>query len=181
MEEVVAGFRALHERRAAAGDPRSFRLRIAGKVFDGYATAFDALLAPIRDLVDITGAYDVADLPALYESLDVSLLLYGKAAFGHVTPTKLFESMACGVPVVVSNTGDMPEIVRAAQCGVVVDAADPQDIARGLEQITTDRASLQAMSANGLRAAHDHYTWEAVREAFLQPYRCLLQASAHAR
>ncbi len=174
-EEVVAGFRALCTRRAAAGDPCSFRLRIAGKVFDGYAAPFKRLLAPILDLVDITGAYDVEDLPGLYETLDVSLLLYGKEAFGHVTPTKLFESMACGVPVVVSATGDMPDIVRDANCGVVVDATDPEDIANGLEHITTDRARMAEMSANGLRVARNSYTWEAVRESFLQPYRRLLQ------
>ncbi len=174
-EEVVAGFRALLERRAAAGDRREFRLRLAGKVFDGYAAAFDRLLTPIRERVDITGAYDVAELAALYEHLDVSLLLYGQAAFGNVTPTKLFESMACGVPVVVSATGDMPEIVRAADCGVVVDATDPASIADGLERLAADPARLAQMSANGIRAAHDRYTWEAVRESFLAPYRPLLR------
>ncbi len=175
-EEVVAGFRKLCKRRTAASDSRIFRLRIAGKVFDGYAATFDQLLMPIRDQVDITGAYAVEKLAELYETLDVSLLLYGKEAFGHVTPTKLFESMACGVPVVVSTTGDMPEIVREADCGVVVDATDPEAIADGLETITADPARMAQMSANGLRAARDQYTWEAVREVFLEPYRRLLQA-----
>jgi glycosyltransferase involved in cell wall biosynthesis len=176
-EEVVTGFRAFREKRATVADPRDFRLRIAGKVFDGYATAFNQLLAPIRDQVEISGAYDVKDLADLYESIDVSLLLYGKHAFGNVTPTKLFESMACGVPVVVSDTGDMASIVKSADCGVVVDPSNPQSIADGLELTTNDQNRMRTMSANALRAAHDCYTWEAVKTSFLDAYRTVLTST----
>jgi len=173
-EEIISGFRTLLSRRSTAADATSYRLRIAGNVFDNYAAEFDRLLEPLREHVDITGAYDVSELVSLYQQIDVSLLLYGKEAFGNVTPTKLFESMACGVPVVVSNTGDMPEVVRDADCGVVVDAEDPTSICEGIEKIAANPERLKQMSANAIRAADEKYTWEAVQEEFISAYRPLL-------
>lgn len=173
-EELFSAFRAFLDRRRSAGDARSYRLRIAGHVFDAYAADFRALVAPLGAHVDVTGAYKVAELSSLYEQIDISLLFYGKAAFGNVTPTKLFESMACGVPVVVSDTGDMAEIVRSTGCGVVVDASDPASICAGLGQMADDSVRLEEMSANGIRAAREQYTWEAVRGSFIEPYERLL-------
>ncbi len=173
-EELIAGYRAFLQGREKAGDGRSFRLRLAGNVFENYQETFQALVKPVAEHVDMTGAYHVSELASLYEQIDISLLFYGKGAFGHVTPTKLFESMACGVPVVVSDTGDMPEIVRSADCGVVVDAEDPSSIRAGIETITADPDRISQMSANAIAAAREKYTWEAIKHQFTEPYRELV-------
>lgn len=175
-EELISGYQSFLEGRTASGDDRSYRLRLAGNVFANYQETFESLVKPVAEHVDITGAYDVSELATLYEQIDISLLFYGKGAFGNVTPTKLFESMACGVPVVVSDTGDMPEIVRQADCGVVVDAEDPASICAGIEKITSNPDRISEMSANAIAAARDLYTWEAIKEQFVAPYRALMDS-----
>ena len=88
FEEVVEAFQLLLDRRANAAGGPEYRLRFAGNVFETYRPAFDRLIAPLGRHVEVTGAYDVADLPRLYGEIDVSLLLQGVESFANVTPTR---------------------------------------------------------------------------------------------
>lgn len=171
-EELVAAFQMLQRRAKTAKGPR-YKLRIAGKVFDTYRPAFEKLIQPLGDNVTVTGAFDVADLPMIYRDIDISILLYGDKSFGNVTPTKLFESMACGVPVVANAIGDIPDIVTDGKCGVVIDNGDPGRICEAIETLATDAGLRSRMAASALKLAHDKYTWEAVRDDFLAAYQGL--------
>lgn len=72
-------------------------------------------------------------------------------------PNRLFEYMYCGLPVVVSDFPELRNIVESADCGVVVNSEDPQDIARGLAQIVTNREKASQMGANGKKAIEEVY------------------------
>jgi len=172
-EELVAAFGQMLQRQAGAADGPKYKLRIAGKVFDTYRPAFEKLVEPLGDRVEVTGAFDVAELPRLYREIDISILLYGGEGFGNVTPTKLFESMACGVPVVANAFGNVAEILSGGDCGVVVDGVDPDSICRGIEKLACDADLRRRMAANAVRLAHDRYTWEAVCGDFLSAYEAL--------
>jgi glycosyltransferase involved in cell wall biosynthesis len=173
FEELVAGFGRLLARRPAGRDAPSYRLRLAGNVFDNYRATFDALVGSLGDDVEVTGTFDVADLPRLYREIDISIFLYETEGFGNVTPTKLFESMACGVPVVANAIGDVAEILAEGPCGVIVDERDPESICNGIEKLAADRELRRGMAANAVRLAREKYTWEAARPAFLAAYRGL--------
>jgi len=173
FEELVAAFRRVLDRQSkAAGGPK-YKLRFAGKVFDTYRPAFEALVQPLGDNVEVTGTFDVADLPQLYQDIDISILLYGGRSFENVTPTKLFESMACGVPVVANAIGDIPQIVREGNCGVIVDENEPESICEGIEKLGGDPGLRRRMARSALRLAREKYTWEAVQNDFLEAYRAI--------
>lgn len=172
FEEIAAAFGELLRKQSTGGGPR-YKLRLAGNVFDKYRTTFDDLIRPLEGHVEVTGAFDVSQLAQLYSDIDISLLLYNSQAFRNVTPTKLFESMACGVPVVASAIGDMTQIVTEGECGVIVDERDPASICAGIEKLASDPALRRRMAENAVRLAHDNYTWEAVEAAFLDAYRGL--------
>jgi glycosyltransferase involved in cell wall biosynthesis len=172
-EELVAAFQQLLARRSKVGDELKYKLRFAGKVFDTYRETFEALVKPFGDKMEITGAYDVSELPQLYRETDISILLYGGESFANVTPTKLFESMACGVPVVANAIGDVPQIVTEGNCGVIVDQDDPDSICEGIEKLASNAELRRTMAANALKLAREKYTWEVVRDDFLSAYRGL--------
>lgn len=173
FEELVAAFQQLLLRQAkVAGGPKC-KLRFAGKVFDTYRPAFQALIQPLGENVEVSGAFDVAELPRLYRQIDISILLHGARSFPNVTPTKLFESMACGVPVVANDIGDVAQIVTEGNCGVIVDEKDPVSICEGIEKLASDTELRRQMAANALKLAREKYTWEAVKHHFLSAYRGL--------
>lgn len=75
-----------------------------------------------------------------------------------VSPIKLFEMMAAGVPVVVSNVAGLDEIVAEVGCGVVVEAEDPAALARAVAGIA-GRRDRDELGARGRAAVHASHSW----------------------
>jgi glycosyltransferase involved in cell wall biosynthesis len=75
--------------------------------------------------------------------------------------------MACGVPVVVSNTGALPEIVGNA--GMLVRPDDPADIAQGLGWVLGNAAFRAALIERG-RARAASFSWERAARETLAVY-----------
>lgn len=76
-------------------------------------------------------------------------------------PLKLFESMACGVPVVVTDFPGMADVVREDACGIVIPPEDPLALAQAVADLVTDPARAEAMGRNGLTAAVEKHSWDA--------------------
>ncbi|GAB4339386.1 MAG: glycosyltransferase family 4 protein [Candidatus Abyssubacteria bacterium] len=168
VEELVGAFAVLLREF-----PR-LRLLLAGKVAPRYQATFDALIAPVRDRVDVTGAFSFSDMPNLYSRIDISVMLYIRNEhFLNVTPTKFFDSLASGVPLVTSDIGGLREIVERHQCGIVVDETDCASICDGLTRLIKDPDLRRTMAENGLRLAAQTYNWEAQEQRFLEIYDSL--------
>ena len=90
------------------------------------------------------------------------------------TPTKLFEAMAVGVPVVASDLPGMAPIVAETGCGVVCDPTDPAAIADAIRSIFGLPADeREAMAGRALTAAAGPYSWEAQVRVLLGEYERL--------
>jgi glycosyltransferase involved in cell wall biosynthesis len=79
-------------------------------------------------------------------------------------PLKLFESLACGVPVVVSDWPGMADFVREHQCGIVVPSGDPDALARAVSELAGDPASARIMGGRGAEVVRLSHSWEAKAE-----------------
>lgn len=78
-----------------------------------------------------------------------------------VLPLKLFEAMACGVPVIVTDLPGQADIVTRHTCGVVVPPRDPDAVASAVARLAGDPAIAGSMGRLGRRAVLDHYSWDA--------------------
>jgi len=105
---------------------------------------------PLERTVDFYRAADVFVYPSLNETFGLPIL----------------EAMACGCPVVTSDTSAMPE--TAGQAAVLADPKDPASIARAIvEAASPDRDRLRDL---GLRRA-GQFTWGATAAGTLDVYR----------
>ncbi|MDD2497589.1 MAG: glycosyltransferase family 1 protein, partial [Desulfitobacteriaceae bacterium] len=86
----------------------------------------------LEDQIVFPGFVDSADLPVVYSMADV--LAYPSLYEGFGLPP--VEAMACGTPVVVSNTSSLPEVVGEA--GIFVDPYNIEDIGAGLSSVLSD-------------------------------------------
>jgi glycosyltransferase involved in cell wall biosynthesis len=68
-------------------------------------------------------------------------------------PRKLFEYLGAGVPVVASDVPTIREVVVENGCGVLVDAASPESIAKGILLLAQNEELRMKLGANGRRAA----------------------------
>lgn len=90
-------------------------------------------------------------------------------------PLKLLEYMAAGLPVVASEIGFLAEIVREAECGLLVPAGDAAAHAEALTHLLTHPDEARAMGARGRRAVETRYSWEAESARLLGLYTELVQ------
>ena len=125
-------------------------------------------------------------LPAWVASADVGVMAIQASTLNHrlSSPNKLFESIATGLPVVVSDFVEMRRIVLDdpdGPLGAVCDPADPASIAAAIRSILdlgpAERADLRARC---LRAAHDRWNWETESAKLVALYASLADELAAA-
>ena len=99
-----------------------------------------------------TGYVADADLPALYSG--ARLFVYPSMYEGFGMPP--LEAMACGVPVITSDSSSLPEVVGDA--GLMVSAPDTHELSSAIERVLTDEELATAMRTRGLLRAK-RLTW----------------------
>ena len=74
--------------------------------------------------------------------------------------TKMFEYMACGIPVVCSDFPHWVEVIDDADCGIAVDPRDPAAVAAAIHKVTADPDEARRLGGNGRRAVLERYNWD---------------------
>jgi glycosyltransferase involved in cell wall biosynthesis len=91
-------------------------------------------------------------------------------------PTKLFEYMACGLPIVASDFPLWREFVHGCNCGLLVDPMNPASIAEAITWIMEHPKESEQMGRNGQHAVSEKYNWEAESRNLVEMYRKLITA-----
>lgn len=102
--------------------------------------------------VILAGFVAQEDLPALYRG--ALMLVYPSLYEGFGLP--VLEAMACGTPVVASNTTSLPEV--AGEAARMVDPTDVEEIAEAMAQLLEDTSLRKCLQQSGLERAKE-YTW----------------------
>ncbi|TLM77649.1 glycosyltransferase family 4 protein [Microbulbifer harenosus] len=86
------------------------------------------------------------------------------------------EAMACGVPVISSDGGALPEVVGDA--GLVVPAGDSGALARGIERLLSDPSLRAEMAKAGRRRIEEQFSWQVAAKSLVSYYRDIIGAAA---
>lgn len=97
-------------------------------------------------------------MPAVWSLCDVALVhLKNSPVFEDVIPSKMFEAMAMGLPIVMASPeGEASAILEADGAGLHVAAEDPDALADAVRRLHRDRAELARFAAASLAAAPGH-------------------------
>ena len=101
----------------------------------------------------LTGFVPEADLIALYHDCAVFVFPSWHEGFG----LPALEAMACGAPVIASNTSSLPEVVGLNEA--LFDPFDPDAIAGKIAQVLTDSGFRERLIGHGLKQA-SRFSWE---------------------
>jgi len=139
------------------------RLTLAG-VFTppSEQTLLLASLQGIEDAIDLIGWLPYEHIPALLQSCDIALcVLSPEERYVNALPVKLFEYMACGLPVIASNFPTIASIVGNVQCGALVEPQlGTQNIIRIVEDWWKNPDEARRLGENGRQAVLSRYNWE---------------------
>ena len=163
--EVVEIFRRIRDQLPArlllVGDgPDLPRARQVAKDL-GLADDVEAL-GEQEQVVPLLSVADVFLLPSTEESFGVAAL----------------EAMACGVPVVASRVGGLPEVIEHGVSGFLHDPHDLEGMAESGVRVLTDASLSDAIAAGALRAVHEKFCAEEVVPRYERFYQEVLDRPA---
>ena len=118
----------------------------------------------IREKINMPGYIPNSDLPYIYNRAFAFLYTSLRESFG----IPLLEAMACGTPVVTSNTSSMPEI--GGEQALLVNPESADEIADALIRLETDAAFYQQQKQWGLQRAQ-LFSWKKTAEQLLELYK----------
>jgi len=119
--------------------------------------------AGVGDSVSFEGWVEPHLLPSYIANADVALVPYHTSEHTNTTlPNKLFDYMAHGKPVVVSDAAPLARVVRTEGCGVVFRSGDAVSLAEAVLQ-ATDSHTGREMGERGREAVLSRYNWSADR------------------
>ena len=89
------------------------------------------------------------------------------------SPLKIFESMACGVPVVASDLPVTREIITPGQNGTLVRPNRPAALARAISRLAADRTLARQMGEAARETIRSQFAWPALQQQLLNHYHQL--------
>jgi glycosyltransferase involved in cell wall biosynthesis len=124
--------------------------------------------------VRFLGAQPLEQLPAIYRGFDCLVLpsrttARWKEQFGRV----LIEAGACGIPVVGSSSGAIPEVIGSGEnaMGLVFPECDAKALAGTISKLQNDAALAKRLGENGIYRAKNDFSWACVARHMVEIYR----------
>lgn len=165
------GITRLVEACALAG----VRLRLAGPVLPEYLAELRAM--PEFACAQYDGVIPYADVPEYCRHFSIgmaTLLNIHQYVCTDNLPTKAYEYMGAGLPVILSDTPSARAFAAECDCCLCVDPDNPPEIAAAIRSLTDDPARRAKMGADGYRALQENCNWGREEAKLLALYRELL-------
>jgi glycosyltransferase involved in cell wall biosynthesis len=116
-----------------------------------------------EELARLYGQAEVAIVPSLYEGFSLPAI----------------EAMSCGVPVVATTGGALPEVVGVSgETGLLVEPNDPDALVVAIRQLLDDAALRERLGAAGRQRVIERFTWEVTARGTAACYDAILAGRA---
>ena len=151
------------------------KLVIAGMKDFKYLDIFETVKElQLEDEIIFTGRIEQEDLPAFYSGAD--LFVYPSLGEGFGIPP--LEAMACGTPVVTSNTTSLPEVVGDA--GIMIDPQSIEELSTAMLKVVSDSNLSNELKSAGVEQAKK-FSWHKSAEIVLKCYEQIYEKRKLAR
>jgi glycosyltransferase involved in cell wall biosynthesis len=128
----------------------------------GDAVTFESGVTDER-MIELYAQANVAVVPSLYEGFSLPAV----------------ESLACGLPLVATTGGALPEVVgHDGETGLLVPPGDSGALAQAIGRVLDDPELAARLAANGRRRVLERFTWRSCATATAEHYRWTVEQKA---
>jgi glycosyltransferase involved in cell wall biosynthesis len=174
----MKGLAPLLEAVAKVRTERHAELVVVGRPREGSVIPATIERLGLADAVQFVGGVDHDRIVELYAEAEVAVVpsLYE----GFSLPA--IEAMACGVPLVATTGGALPEVVgRDDETALLVPPGDPDALAAAINRLLDDPGLRTRIGTAGRGRVFERYTWAATARGTVEQYRAELAAHAERR
>jgi glycosyltransferase involved in cell wall biosynthesis len=89
-------------------------------------------------------------------------------------PTTVKEAFYLNVPVVATNVGGIPELIKDNETGMLVPSENPDKLADAVNELLSDKQKAKRLANNGNTFVKSNMTWDIILPKYVQFYEDLL-------
>ena len=95
------------------------------------------------------------------------------AVCNDASPLTVYEAGACGLPIVSTRSGGIPEIVEHGRSGLLVERSNPEAIATAISQLLSEPDQRDAMSRAAFARISTRFSWDCIAKDLIEEYERL--------
>jgi glycosyltransferase involved in cell wall biosynthesis len=146
-----------------------------GQLRSSLTETFESL--NLAERVTFTGALAHDEIPGIIRHFDVALAPYPRLDHHfYFSPLKLYEYMACGVPVAAAKVGQIAEVVSHGKTGLLHEPGDLDALARDCEKLLSNRKLRATLGRAAAAKVAREFTWARNAERIGELARQLIRA-----
>lgn len=171
---AIRGIREMVQAMSLLPERLNARLVLAGR-FSPPSLEAETRLLPGWEHVEFVGWRDRISVARLLGEARAGIVVLNPTPrYLEAWPTKLFEYMSAGLPVIASDFPLWREIVEGVGCGLLVNPLDHREIAEAIQYLLTHPKEAEEMGRRGRQAVQERYNWDIEKEKLLSLYRRLV-------
>ena len=89
-------------------------------------------------------------------------------------PTTIKEAFYLNVPVIATNVGGIPELIKDDETGMLVPSENPNKLADAVNELLFDKQKAKRLANNGNKFVKNHMTWDIILPKYIQFYEDLV-------
>ena len=89
-------------------------------------------------------------------------------------PTTIKEAFYLNVPVIATNVGGIPELIKDDETGMLVPSENPNKLADAVNELLFDKQKAKRLANNGNKFVKSHMTWDIILPKYIQFYEDLV-------
>lgn len=115
-------------------------------------------------------------LPKYYSASDLFVLpsIIDNIGDRETQGVVFLEAMACGVPVIGTNTGGIPDIISNKDVGVLIPEKDSEKLADEIIRLLKNKKLRENYSGNGYNHTLKNFSWEKIAKKYISTYKEML-------
>ena len=91
-------------------------------------------------------------------------------------PTTVKEAFFLNIPVIGTNVGGIPELIKNNETGIIIPPENPSKLAQAVNELLSDKVKAEKLAINGNTFVTNNMTWDVILPKYIEFYEDLLKS-----